>query len=152
MGCQEKRGVLLMAWSTECACNLVGSGLVLDTSERIQGRSDTSSIELNVERSDIKVVRELRETINEIGRGKGDGDGNVKAEFVNTPQLRTLSWQVAGEESGEYKEEIHVETSFRKVRRCALIALSDERTIRGNFSWEIKKKLSELRIRKEHHV
>jgi hypothetical protein len=89
---------------------LIGSSLVVSTGEWIQSGSDTSSIELNVERSDIEVVRELWEAEDEVIRGNIDRNGDIEAEFINIPQLSTVSWQESREEGDEQKKkEVHLE-------------------------------------------
>lgn len=99
-----------MAGSTIGAGNLIGSSLIVSTGEWIQSGSDTSSIELNVKCRDIEVVRELWEAEDEVVRGNIDRNGDIEAEFINIPQLSTVSSQESREEDGEQKKkEVHLE-------------------------------------------
>jgi hypothetical protein len=99
-----------VAGSTIGAGNLIGSSLIVSTGEWIQSGSDTSSIELNVKRRDIEVVRELWEAEDEVVRGNIDRNGDIEAEFINIPQLGTVSWQEPREEDDEQrKNEVHLE-------------------------------------------
>jgi hypothetical protein len=82
----------------------------VSTGEWIQSGSDTSSIELNVKCRDIEVVRELWEAEDEVVRGNIDRNGDIEAEFINIPQLSTVSSQESREEDGEQKKkEVHLE-------------------------------------------
>ena len=99
-----------MAGSTIGAGNLIGSSLIVSTGEWIQSGSDTSSIELNVKCRDIEVVRELWEAEDEVVRSNIDRNGDIEAEFINIPQLSTVSWQKSREEDDEQrKKEVHLE-------------------------------------------
>jgi hypothetical protein len=113
MGGQKKGRGLVMTWFAVAASNVIGSSLVLGASERIQCTSNTSSIELNVEGSDIKVIRELGKVIDEIGGGDSDRNVEVEARFVCVPQFGSMSWKEPREEGKDEKEEFHLGSRSR---------------------------------------
>lgn len=92
-----------MAGTAEGTFDLIRSGLILGASKWIQSGSDTPNIKLCVERSDIKIVGELWETIDEVCRGDSDGNSNIDTEFVNIPK-RTNGTMSGQETKGDGNE------------------------------------------------
>jgi hypothetical protein len=87
------------------------SGLVLCSSKWIQSGKDTSGIELSGECSDIEVIRELLEAIDQVRRCNSDRNGNVEAGFVDRDKRTdcTLSWpDTRHERDKQEKKELHL--------------------------------------------